>query len=284
MLGVGEAVGVAEHDAVRDRGVEAGGHGVAPVGGDDAVDPHLPTFHQYSHQALGPRLPAASAPALSAEQVHERADVVDQHDDPRQRRVAGVVRGQVLGAGVRQHLPAPGELAVEHHDVAADRLEVVAGCDVDHVRERPQHREPSRRRRRTPGSRPVARRARSSRAPAPSTAVPWSCQRRPTRRSGTRRHARDRRARDPAAGSRARRTGRSPAASRSGPSSSSATTVASGSCHGRRGRGIDSASLAATTALSTARCCVMPMRDRLVVAIARRRVDELGRGRRSRRS
>ena len=42
------------------------------------------------------------------------------------QQVGGVVGGQVLGARLAQPLTA-GQLASEHHDVAADRLEVIAG-------------------------------------------------------------------------------------------------------------------------------------------------------------
>ena len=82
--------------------------------------------------------------AAAEERRGEAAEPVDEHEDPRQRVVALVVRAEVLGAGRGQQVAAAIELGVEHGQVTGHRLEVVAGGDVDDLRQRGERTERAR--------------------------------------------------------------------------------------------------------------------------------------------
>ena len=172
-------VGVAHDQPAADGGVDAGRYGVATVGGDHGVDPHLTAVDDDRDEPLDPTLErhgarhASPAARRVAERRHEAAEPVDEQDDPWQRVVTLVVRGEVFGVGIGEQAAATVQLVEEDREVAGDRFEVVAGGHVDHLGQRrrahPGHARRSRDRAAPPGPLPRPRRPTRRSCAAPSS-------------------------------------------------------------------------------------------------------------------
>ena len=150
MLVVPVLVGVAHDQPAADGGVDAGRYGVATVGRDHGVDPHLTAVDDDRDEPFDPTLErhgarhASPAARRVAERRHEAAEPVDEQNDPWQRVVTLVVRGEVFGVGVGEQAAPTEQLVEEDRQVAGDRFEVVAGGHVDHLRQRRQRSQAAR--------------------------------------------------------------------------------------------------------------------------------------------